>query len=76
METAMDRNTEHGLDTVREESDLESRMLRLETRDDALLEALRVLLTGLESSPGLGAFDDPVARGARLARELLLSRGL
>lgn len=63
-------------DSVTRVPDLEARVLRLESRNEALLEAVRALVAGLEAAPVLGAVDDPAVRGARLARELLLSYGL
>ena len=53
-----------------------SRVRRLETQVDVLTEAVRALIDGLETDP---AHEQPAdgraARGARLARELLLSAG-
>ncbi|RKN37530.1 hypothetical protein [Streptomyces hoynatensis] len=53
-----------------------SRVRRLETQVDMLTEAVHALIDGLETDP---AHEQPAdgraARGARLARELLLSSG-
>ncbi|MDO0911266.1 hypothetical protein QQM39_10490 [Streptomyces sp. DT2A-34] len=53
---------------------LEHRVRNLEQRVETLTAAVRALAEGLEPSPGNGAADG--GRGARLAHEILLSRGL
>ncbi|WP_345012634.1 hypothetical protein [Streptomyces shaanxiensis] len=56
---------------------LEQRVRNLEQRVETLTAAVRALAEGLELSPSNGADDGGRgARGARLAHEILLSRGL
>lgn len=62
----------------REESPeaMAQRIAELEGHVDALVQALQVLIEGIEPSPVQHPGDSRAARGARLARELLLARGL
>ncbi|MEV5987852.1 hypothetical protein AB0L85_23025 [Streptomyces sp. NPDC052051] len=55
---------------------LEARVGRLEAQVATLADALRALAHGLESTPAEGTPPEETARGARLARELLLSQDL
>ncbi|WP_436791205.1 hypothetical protein [Yinghuangia sp. YIM S10712] len=54
------------------------RLDTVEAHVHALAQALRALAEGLEHNPTEepGSQPDPVARGARLAHELLLAEGL
>ena len=54
----------------------EDRLSRLESQVVTLAAAVRALAHGLEHIPVQETAPDEVARGARLAHELLLSRGL
>ncbi|WP_230195896.1 hypothetical protein [Streptomyces coriariae] len=51
-------------------------MSQLEEQVSTLAEAVRALAHGLESIPSQDNPPEEVARGARLAHELLLSQGL
>ncbi|MDN3028976.1 hypothetical protein [Streptomyces sp. S.PB5] len=56
---------------------LEQRVHTLETQVDSLVLAVRALVEGLERTPGNETGDvGRSARSARLAHEILLSRGL
>lgn len=52
------------------------RLETLEAHVEALAQALRALAEGLEQNPAEEPQPDSVARGARLAHELLLAQGL
>ncbi|NBM16122.1 hypothetical protein [Streptomyces sp. GC420] len=54
--------------------DTPERLRVLEERVDALTQALRALIDGLEGTPDRNVESDAAARGARLAHELLLSQ--
>ncbi|GAB2813445.1 hypothetical protein GCM10027073_52120 [Streptomyces chlorus] len=54
----------------------EARLGRLEEQVATLAEAVRALAHGLESIPSEDTPPEEAARGARLAHELLLSKGL
>ncbi|MFF4585671.1 hypothetical protein [Streptomyces sp. NPDC001388] len=54
----------------------EARLSRLEAQVATLAEAVRALAQGLESIPSEDTPPEEAARGARLAHELLLSKGL
>ncbi|GAB7028696.1 hypothetical protein AB0G35_23685 [Streptomyces sp. NPDC021749] len=54
----------------------DERLSRLETQVQTLAEAVRTLAQGLENIPTQDPSGDEPARGARMAHELLLSRGL
>jgi hypothetical protein len=54
----------------------DERIGQLEAQVDALVQAMHALIEGLERDPVQHSEDDRAARGARLARELLLTRGL
>jgi hypothetical protein len=54
----------------------DERIEQLEGQVDALVQAVHALVDGLERDPVVHTEDDRAARGARLARELLLARGL
>ncbi|TQJ36946.1 hypothetical protein OHU34_00755 [Streptomyces sp. NBC_00080] len=54
----------------------EARLSQLEEQVSTLAEAVRALAHGLESIPSQDNPPEEVARGARLAHELLLSQGL
>ncbi|MGP4110441.1 hypothetical protein ACTWP5_05935 [Streptomyces sp. 4N509B] len=54
----------------------EDRVMQLEAQVDSLTQAVHALIDGLERGPLQDPADDRAARGARLARELLLARGL
>lgn len=62
-------------DAREEPQDTQGRLTRLENDVEALVEAVRALVEGLEPEPTTAA-ENHAARGARLARELLLTRGL
>ncbi|GAU69768.1 hypothetical protein SSP35_14_01020 [Streptomyces sp. NBRC 110611] len=55
---------------------LEARLSRLEAQLATLAEAVRALAHGLENIPSQDTPPEEAARGARLAHELLLSKGL
>lgn len=59
-----------------EPQDTQGRLSRLEADVEALVEAVRALVEGLEEGEPTTAPEMRAARGARLARELLLTRGL
>ncbi|MEU3146985.1 MULTISPECIES: hypothetical protein [unclassified Streptomyces] len=54
----------------------EARLSRLEAQVATLAEAVRALARGLESLPSEDTPPEEAARGARLAHELLLSKGM
>ncbi|MGP3966437.1 hypothetical protein [Streptomyces sp. 6N223] len=55
----------------------DERIAQLEGQVDALVQAVHALIDGLEPEPVVHTEeDDRAARGARLARELLLTKGL
>lgn len=85
MREAIMRNAEEpavdttGADGTQETTQhtLDQRVRNLEQRVETLTAAVRALAEGLEPSPSNGADDGGRgARGARLAHEILLSRGL
>ena len=53
----------------------ETRIEELEQRVETLTDALRALIDGLADDPPRDVLDSPAARGARLAREVLLAGG-
>ncbi|TDC07320.1 hypothetical protein E1265_34105 [Streptomyces sp. 8K308] len=53
----------------------ETRIQELEQRVETLTDALRTVLDGLADDPPRDVRDSPAARGARLAREVLLAGG-
>jgi hypothetical protein len=54
----------------------QDRITEMERRLDTLTQAVHALIDGLERNPVEDPEDDRATHGARLARELLLSRGL
>jgi hypothetical protein len=55
----------------------EDRLVSLESQVQILAEAVRALVQGLEENPSEDTrLEETARRGARLAHELLLSRGL
>ncbi|MDT0318276.1 hypothetical protein [Streptomyces millisiae] len=53
----------------------ETRIEDLEQRVETLTDALRTVIDGLADDPPRDVRDSPAARGARLAREVLLAGG-
>jgi hypothetical protein len=53
----------------------ETRIRELEQRVETLTDALRTVIDGLADDPPRDVRDSPAARGARLAREVLLAGG-
>jgi hypothetical protein len=54
----------------------DERVGQLEEQVDSLVQAVHALIDGLERNPTQDPEDDRATRGARLAREILLTRGL
>jgi hypothetical protein len=54
----------------------DERIGQVEEQVDSLVQALHALIDGLERSPTQDPKDDRAGHGARLAREILLTRGL
>lgn len=57
-------------------SGVETRLSRLEAQVTTLAEAVRALARGLEAVPSQDVPPEETARGARLAHEILLTKGL